>query len=617
MLSRCSVSITCHGMVARTPWAAGRVVLSRRRLSSASPLAEVVRGSEAGLLVQSTHQPGSGSGQDHLGAGSVVRHGGNPYVCVFRVDRYWFAAPLGTAAPAARWLGGPDREAPSEEVEVVSCLARPTPTQKQRIPLSEGITTGLISVDTLSPLGRGQSMLVCGPRGAGKSTLAREVLEQVLTTKLVDRALRFRLDPSAPLVSACLQSSGAFSELAAIPEAAMQAPATLLASFFAAVGAAERVRDSGGHALLVLDTIAPLTGAWNLAHSWAEDALGRPIDPDVLGAQRRACFSALLERAACLKPTSEDKTRGGSLTMLVLAETEAMRAVSTVSASSGALGIKAAAGGKVFAYSLDDFKGRREKEISRLKHLVDRGIPLTDATLAAVGIAAPESQSQSSAAAAAPGQWNRAEEVAAMRELQSLSDGQVILDGAAAAAGDFPALVSGATFSRFGLGGSGKSDAQPDARQHRDVRAPALQAVAAHLRLQLALERDAGFRPGGQSAGQDADGVHSARMAAVRASLLQPPRTPMQTEEMAAVLLSACSGALDALPADEAARCLRGGSGGLLLQHLREAAPKVLQRIAEEKELSVEAARELEVAVRLFVALRKAGAPAAAAAAGV
>lgn len=586
---------------------------------------EVVRSEEAGLLVRGTESKG-----DPLRSGSLVQHSGGRFVCVFNVDSYWFAAPLRHPGPdsdrrSLTWLGTPGagattgssseaasassavvraaRESVAREVDlksVVTSLRCPTPTQQERAPLSQALHTGIIAVDTLAPLGRGQSLLVCGPCGSGKSTLAREIIEQALTGQLVDQALRFRMDPCAPLVSAALQSPGSFAELTVSPQVVVAEPAVLLVPMLAAVAAAEASRDAGRHTLLVLDTIEPLLSAWRLAVRWAEEASGRSLESEAAQVQRRGCFSGLLERAATLLPGKG----GGSLTLLALAETEAMAALGTSAPMAAASSADAAA----IAYSLEDFAGRKKSDLLRLERLAERGIALTDAALAAVGIAPPSGKAQ------AAGSW--VEEVAAMRELQSLSDGQVVLDGGAAEQGQFPALAHGATFSRFGLGGASDSGGSParevqeagaPARQRRDVRAPALQAVSAHLRVELALLREACFRPSDTSGATDIlDAAHAARMRAVCAALQQAPRTPMLPEEMVALLLVACGGALDALSEAEAAAVLRGGANAPLLAHLRQSAPKVLTRISEEQHVSVASAKELEVAVRLFLALQKA-----------
>ncbi|CAE7251984.1 atpA, partial [Symbiodinium necroappetens] len=210
------------------------------------------------------------------------------------------------------------------------------------------------------------------------------------------------------------------------------------------------VRDGGKHALLILDTVAPLLDAWELAMELAE-AAGDLGDAEALAAQRRAALAALLERAASLQS-------GGALTMLALLETEAMAAL-------GIPGQRQAPNAEAneLTFSLADFRGRRQSELERLQRLQDRGVQLTESSLSALGITRP---------------GDVAKGVKSAREMQSLSDGQAVLDKSMAAAGLFPAMVPGASFSRFGLGS--------------DVGAS--KAVAAHLRTLLALEQ-AHFRP--------------------------------------------------------------------------------------------------------------------------
>ncbi|CAK9086674.1 ATP synthase subunit alpha (ATP synthase F1 sector subunit alpha) (F-ATPase subunit alpha), partial [Durusdinium trenchii] len=221
----------------------------------------------------------------------------------------------------------------------------------------------------------------------------------------------------------------------------------------------------------------------------------------------------------------------------------------------------------------------RPSELQRLEKLQERGIPLTEHSLKALGIAVPGSKVDDGLAA---------------RELQSLADGQVVLDPSRSR---FPAIEPGASFSRFGLG----STSGPEAKA-RDVRPPALQAVAAHLRTLLALESEARFRP----AEQEVDRHQTRQMECVAAALRQPADAPLLWQEMTALLLAASSGALDTLPLDEAMDSLAGGSRSPLLLHLRDAAPGALQKITEEAQPSQSTIRELEVALRLFVKLKEA-----------
>eukprot|EP00930_Biecheleria_cincta_P040481 TRINITY_DN27736_c0_g1_i1.p1 TRINITY_DN27736_c0_g1~~TRINITY_DN27736_c0_g1_i1.p1 ORF type:complete len:645 (+),score=156.51 TRINITY_DN27736_c0_g1_i1:42-1976(+) len=601
----------------RSPWL--QLAGSSRAYSTGGMASvEVVRSHSEGLLVSRTWQPSSSSSSSSssnkaTARGTVFEHEGTSWVLVFEVDRYWYAAPMGTGTDRVDLLrpgevrnsissspsSGSRDDGGAAVSSVSACLQRPTPVQAERALLTHGLPSGVMAVDVLAPVGLGQSMLICGPQGAGKSTLAGQVLNHALNTGRVDKVVRFVADMGT---EPALQRTRAQAELVVAPRHDQDpSSAALLDPLFQAVAAAEAFREDGLRALLVLDTVNPLLSAWDLAVRLAEAERGSPMDTDSMSAQRRSCFAGLLERAASLQ-------RGGSLTMLAVLETEAMAALGIVGAVSSSA--SSSAGALTFGekstskFSLSDFADRRAGELERLRRLEDRGIPLTEQTLAAVGIAAPK-KSHSAASTADADAASAAGRAA--RELQSLSDGQVVLDGPMAARGEFPAAVPGASFSRFGLGstgGSGGESVAEQAKQLRDVRPAALQAVAAHLRTLLALEQEAHFRPTAEAV----DSHQSLQLKAVRAAMLQAPDAPLRPEEMTALLLAACSGALQGLPggSEGAASALRGGALSPLLKHMRAAAPQVLRQIAEEPQLSTAAAKELEVSVRLFVKLQQA-----------
>eukprot|EP00931_Biecheleriopsis_adriatica_P102987 TRINITY_DN77884_c0_g1_i1.p1 TRINITY_DN77884_c0_g1~~TRINITY_DN77884_c0_g1_i1.p1 ORF type:complete len:611 (+),score=140.12 TRINITY_DN77884_c0_g1_i1:54-1886(+) len=593
-----ALEVAAHARAWQKPLHNGLVLpacLHRRTFTSEGQLAtdvEVIQKDPHGLLVSST----TSSSSRGTARGKVFEHEGSQWVLVFEVDTYWFAAPLAGSVPGkVGWTRGAELNLKADSADAatssiaVQCLLQPTPSQAERAQLSQSMPSGVMAVDVLAPIGMGQSILICGPRGTGKSTLAKQVLEQALTGRQVDKALRFYIGPCAPPVDPALQRAGALAELVATSGTGgsmEDASPALLAPLFEAVGAAEAVRNAGQHALLVLDTVAPLLSAWDLAVRMADSARGSPGDPDSIAAQRRSCFAGLFERAANLQS-------GGTLTMLVLMETDMMAALS-IPGSTGA--VKASAGTGAQEFSLSDFEGRKESELERLRRLQERGVALTAQALSAVGISLPQSSPEGAEIGASGGK--------AVREMQSLSDGQIILEEELASQGIFPATVPGATFSRFGLGSSGTgAAAAAESLKRRDVRPPALQAVAAHLRTLLALEQEAHFRPRAEAI----DSLQSAQMKAVCAAMRQPPDAPLQPEEMTALLLAACGGALDALPGVEAASSLSSGAQSPLLRHLQEAAPQVLRKIAEEPHLSNATIRELEVAVRLFVKLKQAG----------
>ena len=133
---------------------------STLRGTIASGHGEVVCGSlREGLLLRA-HISGDGG---NVNRGTVLDHKGRRWVCLFEVDRYWFAAPLLV-----------------DSSDALASLRRPTPEQAEREQLQASISTGVTAVDTLAPIGRGQSMLFFGSEGTGKSSLASEIMEHSL-----------------------------------------------------------------------------------------------------------------------------------------------------------------------------------------------------------------------------------------------------------------------------------------------------------------------------------------------------------------------------------------------------------------------------------------------------
>eukprot|EP00971_Amphidinium_carterae_P110084 2180779-Amphidinium_carterae.1 len=165
-----------------------------------------------------------------LSRGRILTHDSQRWVCLFEIDRYWFAAPMpsGAAYDAAQ-----------------ACLCRPTPTQADRAQLHLGFNTGVAAVDVLAPIGRGQSMLVCGPSKIGKSSLAGEMLLEAASTSTFTSAINFQLDGEHKTLGQNLVTE-------------FGSPARTMTGkvldLFTAVAHAEAVRDEGGHAFLVLDS---------------------------------------------------------------------------------------------------------------------------------------------------------------------------------------------------------------------------------------------------------------------------------------------------------------------------------------------------------------------------
>ena len=225
---------------------------------------EVVQRHPQGLLVSGTSPATSSKAPPSRG--SVFQHEGALFVNVFEVYKYWFASPLSGADTQVKWIG--NEQAPDVQ-NIVRCLKRPTPLQAERGQLTKGLNSGVLAVDVFAPIGIGQSMLISGPQGAGKSTMGKQVLEQVLAGRHVDKALRFSAQPMDVTVDPVLQRAGAFQQLVCT-NPPRESFASLLPALFDVLGVAEESRDNGSDALLVLDTVAPLLDAWLLAVDMAE-----------------------------------------------------------------------------------------------------------------------------------------------------------------------------------------------------------------------------------------------------------------------------------------------------------------------------------------------------------
>ena len=217
---------------------------------------------------------------------------------------------------------------------------------KGREQITESLHTGVKAIDRLTPLGRGMNLLVIGPKASGKTSLALDTILAQSTSR-VKCVLALTASSEAQLgeITTVLRK-GKVSETTAIVEAREDATVgEKLASIFTACSVGERVRDEGGHSLVVLDSVMPLVDAWEVLleglsglgkekvlEGLVKDNEGKDADRpkdenddnelvDYQGmlvsaavAQRRGFFSTLFMRPAKLNRISG----GGSMTLLPL-----------------------------------------------------------------------------------------------------------------------------------------------------------------------------------------------------------------------------------------------------------------------------------------------------------
>ncbi|HET8866463.1 MAG TPA: F0F1 ATP synthase subunit alpha [Gracilimonas sp.] len=218
-------------------------------------------------------------------------------------------------------------------------LERKAPGVIYREPVTEPLQTGLKSIDSLIPIGRGQRELIIGDRQTGKTAVAIDTIINQKETQDTDKPVYCiyvavgQKGSTVANIRKVLEENGAmeYTTIVAAP-ASVSAPMRYIAPFAgAAIG--EFFRDTGRHALVIYDDLSKQAVAYRELSLLLKRPPGREAYPgDVF-----YLHSRLLERAA--KIISDDKVAkqmnnipeelesmvkgGGSLTALPVIETQA------------------------------------------------------------------------------------------------------------------------------------------------------------------------------------------------------------------------------------------------------------------------------------------------------
>jgi len=186
----------------------------------------------------------------------------------------------------------------------------------QRRPVKEPLQTGLKSIDSMVPIGRGQRELIIGDRQTGKTALAIDTIINQKNTDVICIyvAIGQKMSTVAKVVSS-LEEAGAIDySIIVVAGASDPAPMQYIAPFSGAT-IGEYYRDNGKHALIIYDDLS------KHAVSWRQVALilRRPPGREAYPGDVFYLHSRLLERASKLN----DELGGGSLTALPIIETQA------------------------------------------------------------------------------------------------------------------------------------------------------------------------------------------------------------------------------------------------------------------------------------------------------
>jgi len=201
---------------------------------------------------------------------------------------------------------------PDDEYE----MEREVPNVMERTPVKEPLQTGIKSIDSMIPIGRGQRELIIGDRQTGKTSICTDTIinQKDTDVKCVYVGIGQKKSTIAQ-VEARLREEGAM-EYTTIVNAPASDPAPLqYMAPYAGCSMAEYFRDKGEHALIVYDDLSKHADAYRQISLLLRRPPGREAYPgDVF-----YLHSRLLERAAKYHPDQG----GGSLTALPIIETQA------------------------------------------------------------------------------------------------------------------------------------------------------------------------------------------------------------------------------------------------------------------------------------------------------
>jgi F-type H+-transporting ATPase subunit alpha len=192
----------------------------------------------------------------------------------------------------------------------------PAPSIVDRKSVSQPMETGLLSIDSMFPIGRGQRELIIGDRQTGKTSIATDTIinQKGKDVICVYVAIGQKASTVAKLVNT-LKENGAMDYTIIVSATASDpAPLQYIAPY-AGTALAEYFMYSGKDVLIIYDDLSKHAVAYRAISLLLERSPGREAYPgDVF-----YLHSRLLERSARIT----DEAGGGSITALPIIETQA------------------------------------------------------------------------------------------------------------------------------------------------------------------------------------------------------------------------------------------------------------------------------------------------------
>ena len=195
-------------------------------------------------------------------------------------------------------------------------IERAAPAIIDRDFVSEPVQTGILVLDSMFALGRGQRELIVGDRAIGKTSVALDCIINQKSSDIVCVYVAIgQKSSSVKRAIQAVQTYGAAERCIFVVAGASASPGLQWIAPFAGFTMAEYFRDRGQHALVVIDDLTKHAATHREIALLTRQPPGREAYPgDVFYVHAR-----LLERAAKLSKAAG----GGSLTALPIAELDA------------------------------------------------------------------------------------------------------------------------------------------------------------------------------------------------------------------------------------------------------------------------------------------------------
>jgi F-type H+-transporting ATPase subunit alpha len=199
----------------------------------------------------------------------------------------------------------------------------------RRKSVGQPVQTGIMAIDAMIPIGRGQRELIIGDRSTGKTTICVDtMLSQARLNKAAEAAGDTRYRPIYSIYVAIGQKQSTVARIISVLEEAGAMPYTVVVASpasdsatsqylapFAGAAIGEWFMDNGMDALIVYDDLSKHA----VAYRQVSLVLKRPSGREAYPGDVFYLHSRLLERAARLN----EKYGNGSLTALPIIETQA------------------------------------------------------------------------------------------------------------------------------------------------------------------------------------------------------------------------------------------------------------------------------------------------------